>query len=316
MNVAVKISKKQNYKNLSVFPIINNNQMKLDFIDLKTGLEMGIVSVEECKTSDISHVELHNNSVAPLLLIDGEEIIGSKQNRIINETLIIPPKTRETISVLCSEKGRWEYKSDFKYSNYFANSSTRTRKLESQINNENIQSGVWNSIDRLDKSSSTYSITTALRDTYINNQEVCKDYLKHFKITDNQVGVLVVVNGVIKGIEIFCNTLIYKKYHDSILKSYIIDDFSNSSNNNITELTASTTLENILNANLTKKESIGLGNHYTMSDNSYNGSIVFLDDNLIHAIYFGMIPKYTCEDKINNHEDDYIFDESDISIIE
>ena len=70
------------------------------------------------------------------------------------------------------------------------------------------------------------------------------------------------------------------------------------------------------NANLTKKESIGLGNHYIMSDNSYNGSIVFLDDNLIHAIYFGMIPKYTCEDKINNHEDDYIFDESDISIIE
>lgn len=43
MNVAVKISKKQNYKNLSVFPIINNNQMKLDFIDLKTGLEMGIL---------------------------------------------------------------------------------------------------------------------------------------------------------------------------------------------------------------------------------------------------------------------------------
>ena len=53
-----------------------------------------------------------------------------------------------------------------------------------------------------------------------------------------------------------------------------------------------------------------------MSDNSYNGSIVFLDGNIIHAIYFGMIPKYTCEDKINNHEDDYIFDESDISIIE
>lgn len=44
------------------------------------------------------------NAVTPLLLIVGEEIIGAKQNRIINKSTIIPAKKTMKISVSCTEK--------------------------------------------------------------------------------------------------------------------------------------------------------------------------------------------------------------------
>ena len=42
--------------------------------------------------------------------------------------MIIPPKSEMEIPVNCSEKGRNEYKSEFQYSDYIANSNTRRKK--------------------------------------------------------------------------------------------------------------------------------------------------------------------------------------------
>ena len=60
-------------------------------------------------------------------MIGSFDIAGSLQNRIVAQTMIIPPKSEMEIPVNCSEKGRNEYKSEFQYSDYIANSNTRRR---------------------------------------------------------------------------------------------------------------------------------------------------------------------------------------------
>ena len=88
---------------------------------------MGLVTIGECDSTNVEKVKLKNNSVSPLILLDGEEIAGSLQNRIVAQTMIIPPKSEMEIPVNCSEKGRNEYKSEFQYSDYIANSNTRKK---------------------------------------------------------------------------------------------------------------------------------------------------------------------------------------------
>ena len=95
---------------------------------------MGIVKIEECATSNVEKVKLKNNSISPLILLDGEEIAGSIQNRIIAQTMMIPPKSEIEIPVNCSEKGRSTYKSEFHYSNYITNSNTRIKKAYNKNN--------------------------------------------------------------------------------------------------------------------------------------------------------------------------------------
>lgn len=47
----MKLASKQKYKNITVFSITDKHQNDLDFLDLKTGFDMGIVFAEECEES-------------------------------------------------------------------------------------------------------------------------------------------------------------------------------------------------------------------------------------------------------------------------
>jgi ARG and Rhodanese-Phosphatase-superfamily-associated Protein domain len=51
-----------------------------------------------------------NGLDADVLILDGEELVGAKQNRIVNTTLIIGRMREVVIPVSCVEQGRWHYR--------------------------------------------------------------------------------------------------------------------------------------------------------------------------------------------------------------
>ena len=104
----MEVMKPQIHENMAVVPLKSEISYKLDILTLKKGLELGLVEVKECEKSTVNTIMVTNKAVAPLLLIDGEEILGANQNRIVNNTLLIAPKTTQSISVSCTEHGRWK----------------------------------------------------------------------------------------------------------------------------------------------------------------------------------------------------------------
>lgn len=55
---------------------------------------------------------LENISNHKIILLDGEELIGAKQNRILNTTVLVDKQTKLNIPVSCVEAGRWNYESE------------------------------------------------------------------------------------------------------------------------------------------------------------------------------------------------------------
>ena len=281
----LSIGERQDYENMTVVPILSDNNNPFDVLDLKEGLKMGIVKIEECDMANVGKVKLKNNSISSLFLLDGEEIAGSLQNRIIAQTMIIPPKSEMEIPVNCSEKGRDTYKSEFQYSNYIANSNTRIKNAYNK--NHLRQEVVWNSIDDLEKDKNTCSKTKALRDSYEKNKCDIDSYLKHFKMENNQVGIICIVENKV-GIEIFNNHSLYEKYDEMLLRSYIIDN-SNNKKANISNNELENMLASINDDAFIKKEAVGLGKYYKISNSYGNGSILIYENSMVHASFFKKI---------------------------
>lgn len=288
----LSLAERQNYENMTVVPILSDTNTPFDVLDLKEGLKMGLVKIEECDNSNIEQVKLKNNSISPLILLDGEEIAGSLQNRIISQTMIIAPKSEIKIPVNCSEKGRNTYKSEFHYSNYIANSNTRRKKVYNK--NKLRQNVVWSSIDDLEKDKNTCSKTNALRDSYEKNKYDIDSYLKHFKMENNQIGVICIVENKV-GLEIFNNHSLYEKYNEILLRSYIIDS-SNKEKINISNKELENILDSINDDSFIKKEAAGLGKYYKISNSYGNGHILIYENNMVHASFFKKIE----EPAVNN----------------
>ena len=59
---------------------------------------------------EVPTLSLVNDADRPVLLLDGEELIGAKQNRILNMTVLVAAHAALRIPVSCVEQGRWSYR--------------------------------------------------------------------------------------------------------------------------------------------------------------------------------------------------------------
>ena len=289
--ISFELLESQEYENVEVIPIKSDFFGKKDFLTLKKGIDLGLVEIKELEHESVNSVSCKNDSVTPLILIDGDEIIGAKQNRIMNESLLVPANTTLDIPVSCTEHGRWSYKgksrSLFGLSDYSLNHHTRSRKSRAAYENRHYQSEVWDEISNVEVRSDFRSNTSALHDNYENSKPKQEEYLSKFHIDEGQNGVIFVVNGEFKGLELFYNHSIYKEYHDKIFKSYIIDAIANEkTENKLERADLSRLLDTISYSQFRQSESIGLGDNIKFSNDYGSGSALVYDDELVHMTFF------------------------------
>lgn len=276
----------QAHKNMAIIPIKTPPSYKFDILTLKKGFELGLAEVKECEHSTVNTLIVKNNAVTPLLLVDGEEIIGGDQNRIVNATILIAPNSEEKIPVNCTEHGRWAYKSEFKQSEYMANYRTRSAKEKAVRANMSGQQAVWDSINDLEMSRSFSSPTQAMSESYENLKVDLDEFISNFKALDGQTGAVIIIDGEIKGFELFLNSQIYHEYHEKILKSYLIDTDINDSIFTIDTEVARDLIVEALSVEYAAKKSNGLEEAFEFENSNGLGTAYIYKDELLHMSYF------------------------------
>ncbi|GMQ74855.1 MAG: hypothetical protein BMS9Abin01_0095 [Gammaproteobacteria bacterium] len=94
--------------NLTVFPLLSGLRSSLDYLMLAEGLRQGLVCVREISEGgSVPDLVVENRADVAVLIVDGEELVGAKQNRVTNLSMLIPAKRTTTIPVSCVEQGRW-----------------------------------------------------------------------------------------------------------------------------------------------------------------------------------------------------------------
>lgn len=285
MIASYELLESQVHKNIVIVPIKTPVNHKIDLLTLKKGFELDLVNVKECEQSTVNTIVVENKSVVPLILVDGEEIVGGDQNRIIDATILIAPESEMKVPVDCTEHGRWGFKHDFKQSEHIANYQTRLAKRQAYHNNASVQQAVWDSISDLEMSRSFSSPTQAMAESYENAKADLDEYLDAFEIRDGQSGVVVLIDGEMKGFEIFLNSEIYKEYHEKIIKSYLINAEVNENVFTINTDTIKSVIDDAISDEFEEVKNEGLESRFEFKSGDGVGSAYTYKNELIHMSY-------------------------------
>jgi ARG/rhodanese/phosphatase superfamily protein len=95
---------------LRVVPLLGDDDPACEYVTLDEALAAGAITITEVSEEGrIPDLRVRNTGSKPVLIIDGEELVGAKQNRVLNLTVLIGAYTETTIPVSCVEAGRWRH---------------------------------------------------------------------------------------------------------------------------------------------------------------------------------------------------------------
>ena len=80
-----------------------------EYITLKEAFEKGVFAVTEVSEGGRYPSRTARDQGQAVLLLDGEEVRGAKQNRILSNTILVGPQSTVKVPVSCVEHGRWHY---------------------------------------------------------------------------------------------------------------------------------------------------------------------------------------------------------------
>src|SRR5215469_2249247 len=84
----------------------------LDYITLDEALEARWIEVSEfTEGGQVPRIKIINRSPHLVFVMAGEQLVGCKQNRVVNASMMVPPHGEMPIPVTCVERGRWGYRS-------------------------------------------------------------------------------------------------------------------------------------------------------------------------------------------------------------
>lgn len=104
---ALRVGEGKSFGGMTLFPVSREGESPLRYRVLAEALADGAVEVRERPSATVPELWLVNRSDEMVLAMDGEEIVGGKQNRMVNASFLIAPKSEVMLPVTCVEHGRW-----------------------------------------------------------------------------------------------------------------------------------------------------------------------------------------------------------------
>jgi hypothetical protein len=220
------------HANLAVFPLWTAAPDARPYMTLDEALESGKVRVTEVSQGgSVPELCLVNDADRPVLLLDGEELRGAKQNRVLNLTILAAAGKTIVVPVSCVEQGRWAHQSAaFSSSDQILYARSRAAKagdvsgsLARRGQALSDQGAVWASINAKMARLGTRSPTHAMEDIYFALRGGLDAFVAALRPEPEQTGVVFSLNGSIAGLELFDHPDAMAKMFPKLVRSWALD---------------------------------------------------------------------------------------------
>jgi hypothetical protein len=294
----LEIGPKADHLNMSVFPLFFEADTGPQYLSLNAALANAVVEISEVSEGgDVPNLKVNNKGEIPILILAGEELVGAKQNRMVNASFLVAGGVWLNIPVSCVEQGRWSYRSK----HFMSEERMSSPQLRSRVNQDVTrsvgegqgfranQSGVWDEIGAKSARMKVNSPTGAMSDIYKSYDDQLKQYTESFTLSPKQKGFLVAINGQMAGMEAFDSQTSLAKYFDKMMQSYALDAIDLQKQGQSLrhpETRADAWVEEIRELPVIPSPSLGLGEDLRLETEKLIGSGLLYEDTVLYLSVF------------------------------
>ncbi len=167
----IQLGESREHRGIVITPLFPLRDPVAAYVTLDDALGGGLRVTEVSESGSVAQLAVENPLDERVLLYDGEELVGAKQNRILNVSVLVEARSTSQIPVSCVEQGRWSRRSAaFGAARHSASPAVRREKNlalhEAPLALGRSQGAVWASVDQQARRLGVHSPTAASADTY------------------------------------------------------------------------------------------------------------------------------------------------------
>jgi len=195
-----------------------------------------LISIEEVSTAGIvGELQVANRGNQPVLLVEGEVLLGMKQTRVLNVTILVPAQTVLRVPVSCVESGRWQAVSGEatgKAAIHLAPSVravktvTVARSIRGARTFASDQGEVWAGVDRVLDGNGADAPSRSYADLAVAGAPALGDIAGSIEPAPGQVGVLLLVGWQVSCVDVFESPQVLGALWSGLLASYQAEELA------------------------------------------------------------------------------------------
>ena len=193
-------------------------------------MEAGVLEIVERGSGVVQELVAWNKGARPVAILEGDTLVGCKQNRVVAHSVIVAPGTSLGVPVGCMERGRWSHETShfaagsMKMAPEVRRRTARDVKVSARTGSgrQLDQSRLWSDVDAELAACCVQSSTSNYYEIVERAGRDARERAGALSPVAGQVGVVVLAEGALVGFEVTGHHALWSVVSAPTLASYLM----------------------------------------------------------------------------------------------
>ena len=285
---------------LAVFPLIADRSPSVRYVSFAEAVQRGAVVKELGGGASVNDLVVHNPLDLPVLLYEGEEVLGAQQNRTFDVSVLVAAASALQVPVSCVEAGRWDgRRHDEAFAPAPQTANPRLRRMKNTQARASVAAGlearaeqgeVWREVAETAARLGVNAPTGAMHDVFERRRDQLDEIVSAVQMHCSQVGMLAAIGGRFVVLDHVSEVEAFAALHGPLVEGYALDAIGAPDASPPATADARDFIELLMTAPCGTGPAVGLGEGLQFSFGGLSGTGLICDGELVTLTAFADEP--------------------------
>jgi len=228
LTITLQLGEPVEHRGIAVAPLFPLSDPVCPYLTMEDALPLGFRVTERDAAGSVPELLVANPTGHRVLLYDGEELAGAKQDRILNVSVLVAERSETVVPVSCVEAGRWSARGEaFDPAPHTGHPALRRSKAEAlaerPLEPYAAQSASWAAVRAKEERVGRHSPTSAHADLFRARAASLSELEAAFPLQPGQCGAALAFGGRAVCLDALSRPGAFARLYPRLLRGYLMD---------------------------------------------------------------------------------------------